>query len=109
LRYADAEKRRCIVKLATRKLIILLIIIVVLVVANALAIAAWLDHSGIIDFARHIRSEYLTGTSIAVIAALLFLLTEPIGMAAGWIKRCRVCQHLLLRRGKYCGRCGSRI
>ncbi|MCY2950813.1 MAG: hypothetical protein NTU53_02415 [Planctomycetota bacterium] len=96
-------------KLATRKLIILLAIVVVLAAANALAIVAWLDHSGIIDFAGHIRSEYLTGTAIAVIAALLYLLTEPIGMAAGWIKRCRVCQHLLLRRGKYCGRCGCRI
>ncbi|MCY2955097.1 MAG: hypothetical protein NTU53_24480 [Planctomycetota bacterium] len=64
-------------KLATRKLIILLTLIVVLAIANALAIVAWLDHSGIIDFARHIRGEYLTGTAIAVIAALLFLLTEP--------------------------------
>ena len=96
-------------KLATRKLIILLAIVAVLVVANALAIAAWLDHSGIIDFARHIRREYLTGTAIAVIAVPLFLLTEPIGMAAGWIRRCGVCQHLLLRKGKYCGRCGSRV
>ena len=33
----------------------------------------------VIDFARNIRGEYLTGTTIAVIAALLFLLMPSAG------------------------------
>jgi len=95
--------------LGRKKLAVLAVMAAVLGIANVRGIAAWLEHADVIAFAQHIHREYLTGTAIAVIAVLLFLLSEPIGMAAGWIKRCRVCRRLLVRSAQYCGRCGSRV
>jgi hypothetical protein len=95
--------------LRKRKLTVVIAVAAVIILANVWGIAALLDGAGVIRFADHIRREYLTGTAIAVIAVLLFLLTEPIGMVAGWVKRCRVCRRLLVGSAKYCGRCGSRV
>jgi len=72
--------------LRKRKLIIVIAAAAIIVLANVWGIAALLDWAGVIRCADHIRREYLTGTAIAVIVVLLFLLREPIGMAAGWIK-----------------------
>ena len=93
--------------LRTRKLVIAGVIAAVLFLANALVIAAWLDNSGVIGWARHIREEYATGTAITVTVVLLFLLGSPVRKAI--IRRCGVCDHFLLRPGKYCGACGSRV
>lgn len=95
--------------LRKRKLTVVIAVAATIILANVWGIAGLLDRAGVIRIADDIRREYLTGTAIAVIAVLLFLLKEPIGTLAGWIKRCRVCQRLLLRGGKYCGRCGSRL
>jgi len=81
-------------------------IAVVLVLANVWGIASWLDKAGVLDLAKYVRREYLTGTAISIIAVLLILLMPPAGQ---FLKRCRVCQRLLLGTAKYCGRCGSRV
>ncbi len=93
--------------LRTRKLVVAGVIAAVLLLANALVIATWLDGSGVIGGARYIREEYATGTAITVIVVLLFLLGSPVRKAL--IRRCGVCDHFLLRPGKYCGACGSRV
>ena len=45
-----------------------------LLLANFLAVGQWLDRTGVIRWARSINTEYITGTAITVIAALLILL-----------------------------------
>ena len=62
--------------LAVRKLAIVVFAIAVILLANAWAIASWLDNIGLIAWASNIRSEFLTGTAIAVILALLVLLSS---------------------------------
>jgi len=37
----------------------------------------WLQDKGVIDMAKHVRTEYLTGTAITIIVALLILLVKP--------------------------------
>ncbi len=93
---------------AKRKLVVAGPIVAVLVLANAGAILAWLQNLGVIPLAQHIRSEYVTGTSIAVIVALLILLPRHVVWAIG-ARRYPVCDCALLRRGKYCVERGSRI
>ena len=93
--------------LRTRKLVVAGVIAAVVLLTNALVIATWLSDSGVIGWARYIREEYATGTAIAVIVVLLFLLGPPACVAL--IRRCKVCGRFLLRPGKYCGACGSRV
>lgn len=92
-------------RLAIRKLIVLGLIIGVFLIANVMIIAAWLQDRGVVEMATSFRREFLTGTAITVIAALLFLLVDHRrhGTAAG----CDVCGHHQLG-GKYCASCGSR-
>lgn len=93
--------------LATRKVIVGSAILAVLFLANMVAFAGWLKRIGVITWAQHVREEFLTGTAITVILAMLVLLVPPVvGFA---IRRCRVCETLLLRRGRYCPACGSRV
>ena len=92
-----------------KSLIVLAVIAVVVLLANAGVIATWLDRSGVVDLARWIRREYLTGTAITVIVVMLFLLAGPTGPLSRLVHRCRVCGRLLLTPSKYCGKCGSRL
>lgn len=57
--------------------------------------------------ARRVCDKYIAGTSVTVIAALLILLPLETVIAI-CAQRFRVCDALLLRRGKYCSECGSR-
>ena len=91
--------------LRIRKLIVLGIIATVFLMGNALVLAHWLNEIGVIGWASWFRAEFLTGTAIAVIAALLILLVSPerapvIGRFA--VRRCQVCDHVLNRQGRYC-------
>ena len=97
--------------LRIRKLIVVSVVAAVILLANVWVIAGWLDDVGVVAWACHLRSEYLTGTAIAVIVALLFLLGPPVRYVVGswWHKRGPVCDCLLLRQGKYCAECGSRV
>lgn len=59
-----------------RKRIVLLLILAVLLVANAHDVARHLEETGLIELARTIQKEHLTGTALTVIAALLILLPD---------------------------------
>ena len=96
--------------IGTRKLIIAGVIIVVLLMANTGTIVGWMQRIGLITLAELLRAEYATGTAIAVIAALLILLVSPksSGRTVGLVRRCPVCDHILLMRGTCCSECGSK-
>jgi len=77
-------------------------------VANLGVFVSWLENLGVLMWARRVCDHYITGTSVTVIAAPLILLPSGTVIAI-CAQRCRVCDALLLRRGKYCGECGSRV
>lgn len=97
--------------LGVRKWIIVIAIAVVFLSGNIVLITNWLIDTGVCDWARFIRKEFLTGTAIAIIVALLILLenrqarTRRIGL----IRRCPVCDQALSDNGAYCSSCGSRL
>ena len=95
--------------LTIRKIIVLGLIGAILLLGNILLVANWLAENGVVDWARNIRAEYLTGTAITIILALLILLVSPKGGAGSWVRRCPVCDHVLVGRGRYCGECGSKV
>ena len=95
--------------LAIRKIIVLSLIGAVLLVGNILLVANWLSEKGVIDWARNIRAEYLTGTTITIAAVLLILLVSPRVKAGNLAHRCPVCDHRLPAKGDYCCDCGSKV
>lgn len=94
--------------LGMRKLVVIGMLVSIFVVANVWLIASWLEDHGVIDCARHVRSEYLTGTAITVVIVLLILLARQSTEQPRWYRRCAVCDHLLIGRGRYCTECGSK-
>lgn len=93
-----------------RKCVIVSAITVTLLIANTSAIACWLEAIGAVAYARGIRQEYLTGTAIVVILAMVFLNFG--GMSRPWRcfhRRCSVCRELAAKPSRYCPQCGSRI
>lgn len=96
--------------LAHRKVIVLSLIAGVCLAGNILVIAQWLGDKGVPETANWIRHEFLTGTAIAVIIALLILLVNPgQGSRAITFLRCPVCDYRLVGRSNYCSECGSRV
>lgn len=93
--------------LRLRKLVLLAFIALVLLTGNLIAITAWLAQAGAIDLAQHIRKEYLTGTAITILVALLVLLVSPRGSSSDASRSCPVCE-MSTRGGSYCRHCGSR-
>jgi hypothetical protein len=93
--------------LTIRKAIVLVLIGSILLLGNIVLVANWLSQTGVVDWARGIRAEYLTGTAVTIIAVLLILLVSP--KAGPLVRRYPVCNHVLLSRGKYCGECGSKV
>ena len=94
--------------IGSRKLLIAGVVVAVLLLANVSAIVAWLRELGLISLAEYLRAEYVTGTSIAVIVALLILLPGRAVWALR-VRRCPVCDSALFRQGRYCAECGSRV
>ena len=94
--------------IARRKLLVASVIVLVLLLANAGTIVAWMQDLGVIPLAQYIRSEYITGTAIALIVALLILLPGRAVWAVA-ARRCPVCDATMVRQGKYCAKCGSRV
>ena len=94
--------------LTSRKIIVLGLIVAVLLIGNILFVANWLADKGVVDWAKNIKTEYLTGTAITIIAVLVILLVSPRAKAGGLVRRCPVCDHVLLTRGSYCPECGSK-
>ena len=97
--------------LGIRKLFVLSLVGGIFLLANVMFLAHWLSEMGVIDWAVHVRKEFLTGTAITIIIALLILLVKPRseGSVAGLIRRCPVCDHRILGRGSYCSECGSKV
>ncbi len=95
--------------LTIRKTIVLGLIGSILLLGNIMLVANWLADKGVVDWARHLRADYLTGTAITIIVVLLILLVTPGAGVTGLIRRCPVCDHVLVGRGKYCGECGSKV
>jgi hypothetical protein len=96
-----------VMTLTMRKAIVLGLIGSILLLGNIMLVANWLSERGVVDWARGIRAEYLTGTAVTIIVVLLILLVSP--KARALARRCPVCDHVLLSRGKYCGECGSEV
>ena len=92
--------------LTIRKVIVLGLIGTILLLGNILLVANWLADKGVVDWARGLRSEYLTGTAVTIIVVLLILLVSP--RAGALVRRCPVCDHALAGGGGYCGECGSK-
>jgi len=98
--------------LGIRKLIVIVLVVSIFLLANVFFVVNWLDKHGVVDWARYIRSEYITGTAITIILTLLILLVRPgndSGSRLGPLKRCPVCDHRLNGKVNYCGECGSKI
>ena len=92
-----------------RKVIVLGLVAGVFLTANVLLVANWLAEKGVIDFAKNIRAEYLTGTAITIIIVLMILLVGGRSSGAGLLRRCPVCDHRLIGKGAYCSECGSKV
>jgi len=95
--------------LAIRKLIVLVLIASVFLLANLCLVVNWLTELGVVDCARHIRQEYVTGTAITVIITLLIVIVAPRAGGTKLLRRCPVCDQTLLGRSKYCSDCGSKV
>jgi hypothetical protein len=81
----------------------------VFVLSNAVAIAQWLHAAGLVDLARWVRGEFITGTAVTVVVVLLWLFVERRGSSLSIpTKLCRVCQRMIAAGGRYCPHCGSR-
>lgn len=84
----------------------------IFLMANILVVASWIAETGIAEKAGWVRREFLTGTAIVVILALLILLVSPrnaSGKAIGFTRRCPVCDKRLIGNVNYCGERGSKV
>ena len=95
--------------LTIRKAVVLGLIGSILLLGNIVLVANWLSEKGVVAWARYVRAEYLTGTAVTIIVVLLILLVNQKGGVRGLARRCPVCDHMLLSRGRYCGECGSKV
>ena len=95
--------------LGIRKLIVLVLAGALFLMANLILVTNWLAEKGVIDWARYVHKEYLTGTAITIIVVLLILLVAPGGRLLRLGRRCPVCDHMLLGGVKYCSDCGSKV
>jgi len=94
--------------LRVRKCIVVCSLIGIFLLPMSFWWSSRLQRVGLIDLARWIRRDYLTGTALAVIAVLLWLLPERDTCTAGPGKPCRVCDRRIVVGGRYCPHCGSR-
>jgi hypothetical protein len=95
-----------------RKLILVGVIISVLLLANAWTIAGVFDRLGVVALAQWLRDNFVTGTAVTVIIALLILLPTQVAWRrprSSQPPRCPVCDEALRRGGRYCPACGSRV
>jgi len=95
--------------LGIRKLIVLVLVAALFVVANLIFVTNWLAEKGVIDWAKYVHKEYLTGTAITIIVVLMILLVAPRGEGGRIMRRCQVCNHAVIGKGSYCAECGSKL
>ena len=99
-------------RLGTRKLVVLILVGSIFLLANVWFVVKWLEQAGVIDFAKYVKTEFLTGTAITIILTLLILLVKPGKEAiagSGFFRHCPVCDRRLMGRGQYCSDCGSKV
>ncbi len=94
--------------LGIRKVAVLALVAGVFLLANLWFVVNWLQDQGVVDVAQHVRAEYLTGTAITILIALLILLVRPGRERSTFVRRCSVCEHVMLGMGRYCSACGSK-
>ena len=98
--------------LGIRKIVVLILVGSIFLLANVWFVVKWLDEHGVVEGAKNLKSEYLTGTAITIILVLLILLVKPgkeVVSNSGLLRRCPVCDHVLMGKGKYCSDCGSKV
>ena len=97
--------------LRIRKIIVIGLIGAIFLAGNVLLVANWLAEKGVPEKANWLRENFLTGTAIAVILALIILLVNPktSSKSISFIQRCPVCDHRLIGSPNYCGDCGSKV
>ncbi len=97
--------------LTIRKTIVMSVIGTVFLLANIVVVTNWLIEKGVDEKANWVRYEFLTGTAITVIVALLIFLVNPRNSSrvVGLIRRCPVCDKTLMGNASYCSECGSRV
>ena len=95
--------------LGIRKIIVIGTIGAILLAGNVLLIANWLSEKGVPEKANWLRENFLTGTAITVIIALLVLLVSPGKNRIGIGRSCPVCDKRLLGSPNYCVDCGSKV
>ena len=103
--------------LGIRKLVVISLVGGIFLLGNIWLVVSWLDEKGVVDGARYIRKEFLTGTAITIAVILLILLVNPNRLATGreaagrvnLIRRCPVCDHRVVGNKSYCSDCGSNL
>ena len=86
-------------RLGIRKLVVLILVGSIFLLANVWFVVKWLEEAGIVEFAKYVKTEYLTGTAITIVAVLLILLVKPGKEAlagSGFCRRCPVCDGWLV-------------
>ena len=104
-----SRKDGAIMTLGIRKLIVISLVGAVFLMGNFLLVTSWLQDKGVIDWANNIRRDYLTGTAITIIIALLVLLVGGRANGNRLFRRCPVCDHRVLGSATYCSDCGSKL
>ena len=92
-------------------MIIITLIGMVFLAGNIVIIANWLAENGVQEKAHYLKENFLTGTAITVIIALLILLVSPKSgrRTLGFTRTCPVCDKRLFGDGNFCSECGSKI
>ena len=95
-----------------RKIIVISLIGVIILAGNILVVANWIAKCGIEEKANYVKDNFLTGTALCVICALLILLAGPQksgGKTARLDRRCPVCDQQIANNANYCSNCGSKV
>ena len=95
--------------LGIRKIIVISLIGLIFLAGNILLVANWLTEKGVPEKANWLRENFITGTAITVIIALLILLVNPGKSRFAMTRSCPVCDKRLLGNSNYCGDCGSKV
>ena len=82
--------------LGIRKIVVIGLIGAIVLGGNVLLIANWLAEKGVPEKTNWLRENYLTGTAITVIIALLILIASPGKSRIGIGRSCPVCDKRLL-------------
>jgi len=60
------------ISLGIRKIVVLILVGSISLLANVWFVVKWLDEHGVVGWAQHVRSEFITGTAITIIFVLIF-------------------------------------